>query len=1133
MYVNGGTLTMEGGAITGNSANTGGGVYQVSGTFAMSGGTISNNAASNNGGGVYMSNNATFVLTDGTISNNTAHSNGGGVYNAGTFTMNGGTVSNNTADLYGGGVYTADTFTMRGGTISNNTASFTGGGVYITYSTFNVSGSAVITGNTVDGSANNVYLRTGKVITVTDALTDTARIGVSMETPGVFTSGLSGNGTLANFTSDNSAYGVYPIGTEAAVGTLYAVHIAEGIEGGTVAANVSSAGAGQTVTLGIAPGNGCDLTSLTVTDADGGTVDMTGQTFIMPAGDVTVNATFAMTWASLSDALQNGGGSYKLPNDVTAEATDTYLTVPSGKIATLDLNGHTLSRNLSEAADDGFVIKVLGALTINDSSDPSTGTITGGYGSVFGGGIRVQGGALTLNGGAISGNISGEFAGGVYMYSGSFTMTGGTISGNTASSYGGGVFVEGGTFALSDGTISGNTASEYGGGVSMYGGTLVMTGGTITNNTANNGGGVYVGGGTTTLSGGTILNNTATFNGGGVYTDNSSTFTMESGAISSNEASNGGGVYVNSGTFTMTNGTISGNEATDGYGGGVYVQRDKTFIMSGGTISDNTATIGCGGGVYNAGTFEMNSGTISQNTTDSYGGGVFNAGTFEMNGGTITGNETPAYNGGGVYSSDTFEMTGGTISQNIACNGGGVYVGYGTFNMDGGTITGNACGTEFYFSGGGVSMQSEGAFQISGSPTITGNTRGANGLANNVYLGGDRVITVTGKLDDTARIGVTMETSGVFTYHLSGRGSEENFTSDDPYYGVYLSFGYGGEAALGRLYSVTVDPGITNGTVRAPEKAAARAFVFLTITPDPGYELTSLTVTDEYGFTYDAGSGRFTMPESDVTITATFTWINPMELHDNADNTALIAAANGMTGLDVTIQGRTFKGGKKQTICLPFDPSHLLTLGTVWAFTGISEGKIVMTEQTGTLAANTPYIFQATNDASDVVFSNVTVVNSSDPKTENTEAGFTFRGTYTQKTWEADDAAVTSGHLYGFMMQDNDGQVEGQFVKARRKTILRPFSCYLEYNGDLSDTNPSSHAAARSATRGTAGETPDVIDIVWVSANGTVTGISRLDTRTGEITDSDDWYLMDGRKLNGEPTVKGLYINNGKVVIIK
>lgn len=29
------------------------------------------------------------------------------------------------------------------------------------------------------------------------------------------------------------------------------------------------------------------------------------------------------------------------------------------------------------------------------------------------------------------------------------------------------------------------------------------------------------------------------------------------------------------------------------------------------------------------------------------------------------------------------------------------------------------------------------------------------------------------------------------------------------------------------------------------------------------------------------------------------------------------------------------------------------------------------------------------------------------------------------------------------------------------------------------------------------------------------------------------WYTLDGRKLNGMPTVKGMYINNGKKVVIK
>ena len=32
---------------------------------------------------------------------------------------------------------------------------------------------------------------------------------------------------------------------------------------------------------------------------------------------------------------------------------------------------------------------------------------------------------------------------------------------------------------------------------------------------------------------------------------------------------------------------------------------------------------------------------------------------------------------------------------------------------------------------------------------------------------------------------------------------------------------------------------------------------------------------------------------------------------------------------------------------------------------------------------------------------------------------------------------------------------------------------------------------------------------------------------------SDAWYTLDGRKLSGEPTKKGMYIVNGKKVVIK
>ncbi len=232
----------------------------------------------------------------------------------------------------------------------------------------------------------------------------------------------------------------------------------------------------------------------------------------------------------------------------------------------------------------------------------------------------------------------------------------------------------------------------------------------------------------------------------------------------------------------------------------------------------------------------------------------------------------------------------------------------------------------------------------------------------------------------------------------------------------------------------------------------------------------------------------------------------------------------------VTMQ-RTFPAGKKQTVCLPFDPSVLLDHGTVWAFTGIENGKAVMTEQTGSLQANTPYIFEADNEVTSITFSDVEINIATDPQTEDATAGFTFHGTYAQKIWEADDAAVTGGTIYGFMMKENDGQAVGQFVKARKRTSLRPFSCWLEYNGDLTGTE-SSPAPQRAGNRAEAVSLPDVIEIVWMGGSEIPGTTGMMDTRTGEIYEDDAWYSIYGTKLDGRPAKTGLYINNGKKVYI-
>ena len=214
-------------------------------------------------------------------------------------------------------------------------------------------------------------------------------------------------------------------------------------------------------------------------------------------------------------------------------------------------------------------------------------------------------------------------------------------------------------------------------------GTFNMYGGKITGNTVENsdtgiGGGVRVVG-TFNMYGGSITGNRASIAGGGVYVK-SGTFEMSGGTIGgtgtgdANQASSGGGVYVSGGTFTMSGGTITGNKVSYSYGdgGGVFVNYNGTFNMSDdSSITGNTAFRG--GGVYverslgnndKPGNFAMSSGTIGGATTDDanqaqYGGGVYVAGTFTLTGGSITGNKTKG-NGGGVYvnADSTFTVSG-------------------------------------------------------------------------------------------------------------------------------------------------------------------------------------------------------------------------------------------------------------------------------------------------------------------------------------------------------------------------------------------------------------------------------------------------------------------------------------------
>ncbi|MGN0711274.1 MAG: S-layer homology domain-containing protein [Anaerovoracaceae bacterium] len=238
----GNTLNMYGGNVCGNatdaptSSSTGGGGVAVGSLcdFNMYGGSIAynssnkskNGAVNYNGGGVWTSNGSTFNMSDGTISHNTSDL-GGGILLFGTANISGGEIINNSAESQGGGIYVStgsDTefCTISGGIISNNTAD-KGGGVYVSYfanSPLKLTSTVSIKDNT-DSSGNNssnVHLYNQKKIEIAGVLSNSVPVGITMDTPGIFTQNWTSKMVsldhTAFFVSDNLAYEVVKDGQE-------------------------------------------------------------------------------------------------------------------------------------------------------------------------------------------------------------------------------------------------------------------------------------------------------------------------------------------------------------------------------------------------------------------------------------------------------------------------------------------------------------------------------------------------------------------------------------------------------------------------------------------------------------------------------------------------------------------------------------------------------------------------------------------------------------------------------------------------------------------------------------------------------------------------------------------------------
>lgn len=177
---------------------------------------------------------------------------------------------------------------------------------------------------------------------------------------------------------------------------------------------------------------------------------------------------------------------------------------------------------------------------------------------------------------------------------------------------------------------------------------------------------------------------------------------------------------------------------------------------------------------------------------------------------------------------------------------------------------------------------------------------------------------------------------------------------------------------------------------------------------------------------------------------------------------------------------------QKHPICLPFALPEPEKYGTFFECDGLAKGVMQMTK-TSVVSANKPY-FLHTNDDGLQRIAEMGV----DVKAGGAEAGILV-GTYELIQWLENQTSV-----YAYSNSTK------KFERMKKNSTVLPFSAYLE----LSNADAS-------------------IPVQWEGEPTAIEAIREVrETVAG-------WYTLDGRKLLEKPSEKGVYLNNGRKIIVR
>lgn len=206
---------------------------------------------------------------------------------------------------------------------------------------------------------------------------------------------------------------------------------------------------------------------------------------------------------------------------------------------------------------------------------------------------------------------------------------------------------------------------------------------------------------------------------------------------------------------------------------------------------------------------------------------------------------------------------------------------------------------------------------------------------------------------------------------------------------------------------------------------------------------------------------------------------------------------------------RSFEQDKASTVCVPFAMTDVQG-GTLYEFAGVDYDKTdgwvarlqLVSPADSATKVNRPYIFIPSATGNVTFTGLITSVPADLEGGWSTVGDWSLIGSYSAKSYGTEPF---NGNVYS--------ATGGEFVKAGADDSVKPFYAFLKYTGVNTTV-------------------PERIKVTLKTSEGTETAVGTVNTKTGEIT-IDEWYDLDGRKLDAAPSATGLYLNNGRKVMIE